>query len=237
MSNTELYKLAKAHFSMDTILSEYDLIDNELKELRKRKIKKILEQQYALETLGDYYKGLKMIQAQNNCKLKLATAKDHNNLFCFITINPKPSVTLPQCVKKVEKLVNRKLFKDYLYVYEQRGTDPESMGRGFHCHILAQRNLSYKPSKVRDCIKNTCKILVSNVNNKNTLNIQHIGENWAVDKRTYILGKKEGEGKDIKQDFDKIWRSKNNLKVYYNNAEDLHQENAQSQAPYGENSQ
>jgi len=32
------------------------------------------------------------------------------------------------------------------------------------------------------------------------------------------MGLKTGDGKDIKQDFDKIWRLKNNLKVYYKDA-------------------
>lgn len=35
MLNIELYKFVKVYFSMDIILFEYDLIDNEFWELRK----------------------------------------------------------------------------------------------------------------------------------------------------------------------------------------------------------
>ena len=232
-----LYKWAKKHFSHDNVLSEYDLIDDELRELRKRKIKKILEQQYTLETLGLKYKDLKMIAAHNAAKIKLATAIEHNNLFCFITINPKPGITLPQFIKKIEKLANRSIFTECTYVYEQRGKTESEMGKGMHAHLLAKRNLNYKPSKVRELIQNTVKTLVKSQTDPRWVNVRHLGENWAKDKKEYIMGTKTGSGKDIKQDFDKIWRLKNNLKVYYNNAKNVHQENAKSKAPNGENSQ
>ena len=86
--------------------------------------------------------------------------------------------------------------------------------------FLTKRNLNYKPCKVAVCVRNTCKSLVSNPKCNNLVNVQFCGENWAEDKKEYILGKKKGEGKDIKQDFDKIWREKNNLKEYYKDAKD-----------------
>ena len=199
---------------------------NELKELKKRKFKKILEQQYKLETLGKMMISLKGIEEKNNEQLRIKTAQAHNNLYLFITINPKPSIELDFFKKKIFKLVSRRLFDNCLYVFEQRGTTVEEAGKGFHCHILAQRNLNYKPFKVTECIKNSVKTLVNlkncttNLKKGTVLNVQYIGEEFAKDKREYLLGSKTGEGKDKKQEIDVIWRQKNNLKVYYNNAQD-----------------
>lgn len=195
-----------------------DLYLEELKELKKRKFRKILEQEFQLETLGEFQKGLNQIIQGNKQLLKERTSKLHNNGWIWITINPKPSITLDYFRKKVEKLVNRNLFTEVCYVYEQRGTTLKESGKGFHAHILAKRNLDYKPFKVAQCIQNTCKTLVKNVKNNNLLNIQHIGEDYKKDKMDYILGEKTGDGKDQKQLIDIQWRKKHNISIYYNAA-------------------
>lgn len=215
----KLYRLANKFFNHNEQLSEFDLIDNELKELRKRKIKLILKNLYETESLGDYYKELKKEEKETTLNYKIALAKEHNNGFCFITINAKPDVPLAQFVQKVEKLAKRKLFTSTIWVYEQRGNTTDTLGKGFHAHMLCKRNVNYKPCKIASCVRNTCKTLVKDVKANHLLNIQFIGDDWAKDKEEYLLGKKTGEGKDIKQDCDKIWREKNNLKSYYNNAQ------------------
>jgi hypothetical protein len=188
----------------------------EKKEMTKRKIRKILEQQYQLESLGDMLKELKKLEESNKVLLKEKTAEEHNNSYLWITINPKPEIKLVDFIKKIEKLVKRKIFTNYLYVYEQRGKTEEEQGKGFHAHILAKRNLNYKPFKTHECIRNTCKTLVKNHKDNSTINIQNIGEEFAADKKEYILGEKTGEEKDLKQQIDIIWRKNNNLKKYYN---------------------
>lgn len=212
-----LFKLLKEHYAdtamFHTVVKEYY---DELGELRKRKMKKLLEYEYQLETLGDSYKSMKLLEGSYKEQLKVKTATLHNNLYCWITINPKPTVPFLKFFEKVQKLVKRSIFTDVLYVYEQRGVDMETLGKGFHTHILAKRNLNYKPSKVAKNIRNSCKQLVGDINSNNQVNIQFIGDEYAADKKEYILGVKTGDGKDIKQQMDIIWRQKNNLKVYYN---------------------
>ncbi len=219
MDNSLLQLIGK-HYKNSPELMQDDmkLYFDELKDLKRRKFRKILEQQYKLETLGDFYKSTKKIEELNAQKMKLMTAKAHNNLFLFITVNPKPEITFEEFMKKMEKLINRNIFTNGLYVYEQRGSTEEDAGKGFHCHLLCERNLNYKPTKVVSCIKNTCKSLC-NVKDKRLLNIQLIGEEFAQDKRQYIMGhNKTGEGKSVKQNIDTYWRKKNNLKEYYKDA-------------------
>ncbi len=136
----------------------------------------------------------------------------HNNGYLWITINPAPKVEFEKFKVKITKLVNRSMFTKCEYVYEQRGTSLKEAGKGFHCHILATRDMKYKPSKCISNIKNTCKTLVGNVNNNNQLNIQIIGDDFANDKREYMTGVKTGEGKDQKQIIDKSWRHLMELK-------------------------
>lgn len=215
----DLFKLIKNSYANNAqqLNRNVGIYYEELTELRRRHFRKILEMQYHLETLGNPYSDMKKMEHLLTDELKVKTAKAHNNLYVWITINPKPGVPFLKFSQKVEKLVKRAIFTDYFYVYEQRGNDMESLGKGFHTHILATRNLNYKPSKVAKNVRNSCKTLVGNPNSNEQVNIQFIGEEYYADKLEYITGQnKTGEGKDKKQMMDIIWRQKNNLKVYYN---------------------
>ncbi len=225
MPMNELCKIFKDHCSPEEFFKHYELYFEERKELKKRKIRKILEQQYHLETLGEMMKDVKKLEEKNKVLLKEKTAKEHNNSHLWITINPKPDIKLNDFITKIEKLVKRKIFTEYMYVLEQRGKTAEEQGKGFHAHILAKRNLNYKPFKTHECIRNTCKNLVKNAKCNKTINIQNIGFDFAEDKKEYILGTKTGEGKDEKQEIDIIWRKNNNLNKYYNGSQKTQETN------------
>lgn len=178
-------------------------------------MKKILEQQFQLNTLGNFHSGLNEIIENNALALKERNAKRNNNGYLFITINPRPGVKLAMFRKKIEKLVLRKMFTSYLYVLEQRGSSSSDSGKGFHTHILVKRNLTYKPSWCEKNIKSTCKGLCD-VNNQSLLNIQKIGEEFARDKKQYIMGQnKTAEGKNLKQLQDILWRKKHDLSCFF----------------------
>lgn len=221
MDNSLLQLITTHYKDSPELMQEYSqMFFEEKKDLQRRKIKKILEQQYYLGTLGNLFNGMLKIENDNAQKKKRMTAVAHNNLFLFITVNPKPKIPFEDFKKKMEKLANRNIFNNALYVYEQRGSTEEEAGKGFHCHMLCERNLNYKPTKVVSCIKNTCKSLC-NVKDKRVLNIQLIGEEFMNDKRQYILGhNKTGEGKSVKQNIDEYWRKKNNLNNHYKDAQE-----------------
>lgn len=195
-------------------LDQGEIYDEALKQFTKKKIESIIKLEYDAELLGQKMIDIKEYEKEVKMTLKENIAKDHNNGYCFITINPSPEITLTQLQEKVEKFVKRNMFDKYRYVYEQRGSTEENMGHGFHAHILLKRNLNYKPSKISVNTKNTFKG-ITQVDNPQILNIQHIGEDFAKDKDEYIDGVKTGEGKDKKQQIDKIFRKKNNLESVY----------------------
>jgi hypothetical protein len=198
------------------------MIHSELLELKKRKVRKILEQEYLLENIDTFSTKLKEIEDNNKMKLKEQTAKEHNNGYLWVTINPKEDVTLADFCKRVAKISTKTCFADVLYVLEQRAAQMTSLGKGFHAHMLVKRNLKYKPIKLIQNIKNSCKKIVGNINADYCLNFQVVGEDYARDKKEYILGIKTGKDehgnkKSAKQQLDPIWREKENLKKYYGN--------------------
>lgn len=200
--------------SLDRRIENMKVLREAEKEFDKSLIKKILKMEYETESLGEKYKELKKYEKVLAEKKKEMTAVEHNNQFCFITISPKESISLDDFKKTVEKAVARNMFTSYLYVYEQRGKNTDEKGKGFHAHILTRRNLNYKPSKVANNLKNTFKNL-TNVNNPQLLNIQHIGADFAKDKVEYITSVKTDEGKDVKQEVDVIWREAEGLLPFY----------------------
>lgn len=184
------------------------------KNFRKKKFESILKMEYDLGKLGQKMKDIKEYEKVCRYELKEVTAVEHNNSYSFVTINPNDTTTLTEFEEKLKKFVNRNMFIGYRYVIEQRGATEKDMGKGFHAHVLLKRNLDYKPSKIVVNTKNTFKG-ITNVDNNQVLNIQHIGEDFAKDKDDYMTGIKTGEGKDAKQEIDKIFRKKNNLETVY----------------------
>jgi hypothetical protein len=57
--------------------------------------------------------------------------------------------------------------------------------------------------------------IVGNVNNPAQLNMQVVGEDYRKDKIQYFTGIKTGDGKDVKQTIDIIWRKKLGLEAVY----------------------
>jgi hypothetical protein len=191
-----------------------NLFDETIKEFDKTLLKRVMKLEYEAETLGEKYKNIKQYEKELKEKKQELVSKEHNNGYCFITINPPDDVSLKVFKTAVEKLVARNIYTESIYVYEQRGTSSEDMGKGRHCHLLCKRNLMYKPSKVAELTKNTLKNIVD-VKNPALLNIQHIGEEYAKDKIEYITGEKTGDGKDQKQEIDIPWRESEGLESFY----------------------
>lgn len=191
-----------------------NLFDETIKEFDKTLLKRVMKLEYEAETLGEKYKNIKQYEKELKEKKQELVSKEHNNGYCFITINPPDDVSLKVFKTAVEKLVARNIYTESIYVYEQRGSSSEDMGKGRHCHLLCKRNLMYKPSKVAELTKNTLKNIVD-VKNPALLNIQHIGEEYAKDKIEYITGEKTGDGKDQKQEIDIPWRESEGLEAFY----------------------
>ena len=167
---------------------------------------------------------------QDNCKLLLKKAliaeskPDTKKNYLYLTINPKPDYPLLDFMKKIRKTLESKLFIDSLAVIEQRGTDEKTMGTGYHAHILFKRvtplNEGRTPTNIKRNLQDSYK-KVCLVKNPDIMNFQFISHEYAEDKLEYMLGKKTGKGKDLKQKYDIPFRAQNNIPEYLGNPDIL----------------
>ncbi len=221
MFEEQLLKTADALSSMDNFswITKSELEQLKIQEEKKffqQQYKKNLTMKYELGTLGPNMTQLKEEQDALKEKLKAKTARDHNNGYLFITVNPKEKKgDVKTFEKSIIKFINRNFIEEAWAVIEQRGTTIEDAGQGYHAHIELRRNLNYRPSDIIKGAKNTFKNYCD-VKNPNLLCCQTHGEDFHKDKLEYIEGVKTGEGKDLRQIIDKTFREKNNLQIVYN---------------------
>lgn len=200
---------------MELRIERHDNYKKALQAFTQKKLGVLLNMEYNLGKLGSEMKRVKEYEDKLKAESKEQVAEQHNNRYMFITVNPKESVKFNDFRKKIEKLVNRQIFTGHMYVYEQRGKSADEAGKGFHCHILVERNLSYKPSKTKELIQNTLKDMVGSTKSPNLLNLQFVGNDFITDKIEYMTDIKTGEDKDLKQEIDVIWRKSNELEPFY----------------------
>lgn len=139
----------------------------------------------------------------------------------FITINPRPDVSLEEFIKSMNKFKSKVWIEDYIYVYEQRGTTEQESGKGFHAHILLWKPDNKKSHEVIRETKNTFKNICS-IDNPSILNIKNCKDEDIDKRKNYMLGHKNTEidpSKQVKQEIDLIWRQRNNIENYYQKRE------------------
>lgn len=147
---------------------------------------------------------------------ELLVKKDEGNSdLVFMTISPPQTLPLQQFKKVIDKLFSKKWLVDYIYVYEQRSKEPDSV-YGWHIHSLFYRNGKKYHEVVRE-VKNTIKGIIDLEVCYSALDIKMIKETDHNVKQllNYILGDKNDNDKKEKQAIDKIAREKNNLLSYY----------------------
>jgi len=150
-------------------------------------------------------KGIKMLKELKQSK--------KGTLWLWLTVNPKPKTDPLKFFSLLHKFANRKMFTEYYYVIEQRGTTEETIGKGFHSHLLLKRHLNYKPSIVIKNSKNTFKHM-TRVDNDEVFFHKWCPQDYLADKLIYMTENK-GEEKSLKQKYDIPFRKKYSLKNLY----------------------
>jgi hypothetical protein len=151
-------------------------------------------------------------------KLKELKNIEINKEWYFLTINPRPEITLKEFMKTIQKAVLKRWITYYIFVIEQRGENEEELGKGFHTHIIFNKGI--KHCKVVLEMSNTFKKMCD-TSNFHLFNLKNIGDLEKQRKIEYITGTKADEAKHLKQQMDIIFRKKENLKSYYISEETL----------------
>ena len=180
-------------------------------EFIKRQIQANLSLKFQLKEISPFCSDL----YDERQHLKEKQAARMGTLWLWLTVNPNPNVKFEDFKKKITDAANRKMFNDFLYVFEQRGQHKEEIGKGFHSHLLLKRDMKYKQNKIIKNLKNSFK-KITNVENHDIFNFHWCPEEYLDDKRHYILDQnKIGVEKTSKQLMDILFRQNKNLKEYY----------------------
>lgn len=160
-----------------------------------------------------YRRAVKRMLMAREINEELGLSKPNTNRMFFITIRPKcDSITFTEFYKLIKKLLERKCFSDYYVTFEQKGTSDESLGQGFHTHIITCATQRGKAevlrdvySTVKDCTEKHCIQIDITYNGQNMFN-------------NYCIEYESKDGHKIKtKEWDSKWRSNIGIADYYQN--------------------
>lgn len=137
----------------------------------------------------------------------------YNKQWLFITIRPDESkLTFFEFTTLVDKYINRKTIKNFTLSYEQKGTSEDTIGKGFHCHIVANTTWRSKGEALRDTFSTFNKICAKNcIQVDRTNNPESIIENYLIEYKS------DDDHKSLTKEWDDLWRKKYNIQNVYNN--------------------
>lgn len=139
-----------------------------------------------------------------------------SNRTYFITIRPDDSkVSFDVFKAQVDKLLSRACFKSLTYSYEQKGVTEETLGEGFHVHIVAEMTQRSKSEVLRD-VTSTFKSWISNGWIAPNCIEVCVTKNGAKLIQDYLIDyKSDDEHKVLTKDWDTKWRAKLELNDVY----------------------
>lgn len=117
-------------------------------------------------------------------KILIAHSENHAQ---FITIRPKEETQWIDFYPKIIQLMNRKIWKDFTLTFEQKGESDETLGKGFHVHIVATSSHRSKGELIRDICstlngKNKDSMVMQNcIDVKKTTNPAEVIQNYLID--------------------------------------------------------
>lgn len=181
------------------------------KDLFKMYSRKIIKMQ--LENGTYYSKELQDTFDRYKTLLEQVNKKDE---YYFITICPYEDIEIRKFEKVVEKLLKKKWLQKYIYVYEQRQSDPTLPIFGIHLHMIVERDKIAKSDVIRE-VFSTCKSICGS---KQSIDVKLINTQQELNvKLNYILGQKSTIEKQQRQIVDKLFREQYQIKSYYKEGE------------------
>lgn len=131
--------------------------------------------------------------------------------YWFITIRPNSNlVTFKDFKDIVFKFVKRSCFVEYTLSFEQKGVSMETLGNGFHVHIIAKMKQRSKGEVLRDT-KSTFK----NCTAPNCIEVLLCKNPETLIQGYLIDYESNDEHKIVTKDWDTIWRKNENIEDIY----------------------
>lgn len=183
------------------------------KKMRAESLKRVLARRYDSyfstliedDNIGEITPTL--TQMKNIEKEKEAKNGEH----VFITISPVENTNVNDFLKKLYDITKLSYYTKHLFVIEQRGENEEELGKGMHAHILAHKG-KYKLSH---CKRDAERVMQKKPSIECNVNCQYRQGNGIKNTQTYMIGQKDDPNKWLKQQHDKIFREKQQIRHYY----------------------
>lgn len=179
-------------------------------EALKVKYKKLCGEIIEKQLKDKMYAGTKLQEAYDvvvSCRKQEA-----QNKYYFITICPYDDIEISSLVKVMDKIIKKRWFTSYVYVYEQRQSEEDKPYHGIHTHIIVEKGTVKKSEVIRE-VYNTSKDIVGS---KQSIDVKILEtDNDLKTRINYIIGQKSTLEKQQKQKIDILFRQKNNLQNYY----------------------
>jgi hypothetical protein len=132
----------------------------------------------------------------------------------FITIRPDDKrVSFELFRTKVLDYLSRKCFVGYTAQFEQKGVSEETLGEGFHVHIVAKMKQRSKPEVLRDTLSSWKGWIEEGWIAGNCIQVEISSNGEALIQNYLIEYKSDDEHKMLTLEWDEKWRQSNNLKL------------------------
>lgn len=134
----------------------------------------------------------------------------------FITIRPDDTkCNFIDFKDKCLKLVQRTCFKEYALSFEQKGTSPEDLGKGFHCHIVAKMKQRSKGEALRDITSSFKTWIDQGMIAPNCIDVCITKNPEELVNRYLIAYDSDDEHKALTKSWDDLWRQHNEVLPLY----------------------
>lgn len=148
-------------------------------------------------------------------RYKAIVGGGHESKF-FITLRPNDTkCTFLEFKEKVEAYVKRKCFIEYEYSFEQKGTNIDDLGKGFHVHIIAKMKQRSKSEVLRDTKSTFNDWITTGKIAENCIEVL-VTKNGDKLVQDYLIEYKSDDGhKEVTKKWDYIWREKEGVEKLY----------------------
>lgn len=144
--------------------------------------------------------------------------------FFWITLRPADEhhERFGAFVIETNKYLQRAMFKNKIWCWEQKGEKMEDLGKGYHIHILAEcRSNLMKTQLIKDTKSTFKRFLNGNVPDA-FVQAEYVRTKEHYNNITaYMQGYKNDKWKDSAVALDPVWRARNNLNDIYGDTEDM----------------
>lgn len=129
----------------------------------------------------------------------------------FITIRPDEKIcNFNMFARQIAKYVKRACILSYTLTYEQKGESFDELGKGFHCHIVADGTWKSKGEALRDTQSTFKHLCAPNcIDIKTTKNAKDIIQNYMIDYKS------NDEHKEKTMVYDQAWRLELGINAIY----------------------